>query len=258
LEYPIKIKPSDGKLLHAIFTGSHNIEVREGYGLRWMHFGGDAIQAMMILQDTSRPIIPYQIYMLWALVLRPNPDFVLNLGVGGGSFERFFAAFLPQVAVTSVESSEEVIGLLREYFPIFPHMPVINQDAEEYLGDCVTTYDLIMCDLFDTSGNLQLTTKACFYGKAMGCLSSKGVFIMNFLPNSEAELVEILAAVRESFQHVLMLLVPHFKNAVLFCLKQEGPDPGLLEQRAYEFLEKTGIDLTEVEKLLVRLPQRVE
>jgi spermidine synthase len=256
LEYPIKIKPSDGELIHAVCSGTYTIEVREGGSLRWMHFGGDAIQAMMMLEDRSRPIIPYQLYMLGTLLFNPNPDFVLNLGVGGGSFERFFASYLPQTVVTSVESNPEVIGLLRSYFPISENMPVINQDAEKYLNDCITTYDVILCDLFDSGSNPSLTLSSSFYREAKRCLSSEGVFIINLLPSSEAEMVDILVAVRDSFQHILMLLVPHFQNTLLFCLKDDVPDSDLIEQRAGELLAEAGVDLTDVADLVMRLPER--
>lgn len=256
MEYPIKIKPSDGVLLQAVYSGPHLIEVREGDGLRWMHFGDDSIQAMMMLDDPARPIIPYQAYMLGALLLRPAPDFVLNLGVGGGSFERFFTAFQPQSVVTSVESNHEVIALLRNYFPIHAHMPVINQDAEKFLIGCATSYDLIISDLFDMSGNLQLTTNSDFYQEVMRCLSSKGVFVINLLAESEVEMAEILVAVRDSFQHVLMLLVPHFQNTVLFCLKEPVPNRELIKERATELLLETEVDLTDVVDLVVELPKR--
>jgi spermidine synthase len=255
LEYPIKIKPSDGALLHAVCAGRHNIEVREGGGLRWMHFGDDAIQAMMILDDPSRPVIPYQLYKLGALLFRPAPDFVLNLGVGGGSFERFFAAFQPQSTVTSVESNGEVIRLLRNYFPVRVSMPVINQEAETYLNTCATSYDLILCDLFDGGNNLQFATSEDFCREVNRCLSSKGVFAINLLPDTEEEMVDILVTVRKSFHHVLMLLVPHFQNTVLFCLKGDIADSDLLEQRASDLLGETGVDLTDVADLVIRLPE---
>ena len=256
MEYPIKIKPSDGVLLHAVYSGPHHIEVREGDGLRWMHFGDGCIQAMTVLDDPSKPIIPYQIYMLGTLLFRPAPDFVLNLGVGGGSFERFFSAFLPQSVVTSVESNQEVIALLRNYFPVHAHTPVINQDAEKFLIGCATSYDLIISDLFDTTRSLHLTKNSKFYREVMRCLSSKGVFVINLLPESEAEMADILVAVRDSFQHVFMLLVPHFQNTVLFCLRDGVPDRGLLKQRAKELFVETGVDLTDVVDLVVELPKR--
>ncbi len=254
MEYPIKIKPSAGELVHAVCSGPYTIEVREGGGLRWMHFGGDAIQAMMILDEPSNPVIPYQRYMLGALLFNPKPDFVLNLGVGGGSFERFFATYLPQAAVMSVESSSEVITLLRDYFPISERMPVINHDAEVFMADCATTYDVILCDLFESAGNLPLALKSSFYREAMRCLSTNGVFVINLLPEKEAEMVDILVAVRASFKHVLMLLVPHFQNTLLFCLKQESPGTDLLEHRASELFAATGLDLTDITDLITELP----
>jgi spermidine synthase len=256
LEYPIRIKPSDGELVHTAGSGPHAIEVRECDGLRWVHFGGESIQAMMILDQPSSPIIPYQIYMLGALLFKPAPDFVLNLGVGGGSFERFFAEYLSFAAVTSVESNPDVIGVLRKYFPIPTHMPVINRDAQEFLQDCATAYDVILCDLFDDKEHSPVVLNSSFYHEAFGALSSDGVLVINLLPNTEAEMVDILLAVRKSFHQVFMLLVPHFQNTLLFCLKQDGPGLELLEARAGELLKTTGVDLTDITDLIMELPKR--
>ncbi len=256
MEYPIKIRATDGELLHAVHSDRHDIEVREGDGLRWMHFGGDAIQAMMTLEQPSRPIIPYQIYMLGALLFKPDPDFVLNLGVGGGSFERFFTACLPHAAITSLESNPDVINLLRRYFPIPEHMPIINQDAGKFLEDCATSHDVILSDLFDSAGTHPLTFSDSFYHAARESLSNDGVLVVNLLPDTEQEMVDILVAVRKSFQQVYMLLVPYFQNTLLFCLQQDGADSDLMEFRAEKMLATTGVDLTDVTDLIVELPQR--
>lgn len=256
MEYPIRIKPCDGDLLLALRTDAGEIEVREGDGLRWMHFGGDAIQAMMIIDEPYTPIIPYQIYMLAVLLLNPAANFALNLGVGGGSFERFFAHYLPELMVTSVESNPDVIGLLPDFFSISAGIPVINRDAAAYLSDCTTSYDLILCDLFDHSGHNPCAHDREFYANALRCLSSTGVFAINLLPETEAEMVDILLAVRSSFERVMLVEIPFYKNILLFCLRQSAPDRELLELRCQKLAETVGIDLTDIIDSMLLLPQK--
>lgn len=256
MEYPIRIKPTDGNLIRILRSNADKIEVREGEGVRWMHFGDDAIQAMMIMDEPYMPIIPYQIYMLAVLLFNPAPNFALNLGVGGGSFERFFAHYLPELMVTSVESNQEVIGLLHDYFSVSACIPVINEVAETYLSDCTTCYDLILCDLFDHSGRCSCAHDREFYANAFRCLSSDGVFAINLLPDTESEMVDILLAVRSSFDHVILVEIPNYKNILLFCLRKAAPETELLEQRCARLAESVGIDLADIMDLMVPLPRK--
>jgi len=252
MKYPIELKPETGKLLCKLATG---IQVREQGGLRWMHFGGDAIQAMLVLGDPVRPIIPYQINMLVALLLNPDPGSLLNLGLGGGSFERFFSAFMPVLSLTSVELNPDVIQLQRDYFSIPGSASVIQSDAGSYLSSCAESYDVILCDIFEQTDIPSSLGQDSFYADAFRLLTTNGVLAINLLPHTEAELLNILLAVRSSFDHLLLLDLPDFKNILLFCLKQDPPGPSQLEQRAEALITNTGIDLSHVAGCIRVLPK---
>lgn len=243
-------------LLQAVHSDAGEIEVREEGGFRWMHFGGEAIQAMMVLDDPSRPIIPYQTYMLAGLLFNQTPNFLLNLGAGGGSFERFFAAHMPELMVTSVESNPDVIGLLKEHFSIQGNFPIVNQDAAKYLDGCTTSYDMILCDLFDHNDHSSCIFDSGLFADAFRCLSTNGVLAINLLPETEAEMVKILFEVRNSFDRVLMMEVPNYKNILLFCLQQDAPGKDLLELRCEKLQKVFGIDLMDVPGLVIELPKR--
>jgi len=252
MKYPIELKPEAGKLLCKLATG---IQVREQGGLRWMHFGGDAIQAMLALEDQVHPIIPYQINMLVVLLLNPDPASLLNLGLGGGSFERFFSAFMPGLPLTSVELNSDVIQLQRDYFPIPGSASVIQSDAGSYLTGCAESYDVILCDIFEQADIPSSLGQDSFYADAFRLLTTNGVLAINLLPQTEAELINTLLAVRSSFDHLLLLELPDFKNILLFCLKQDPPGPSQLEQRAEALITNTGIDLSHVAGCIRALPK---
>jgi spermidine synthase len=208
-----------------------------------MHFGSDAIQAMLALDDPARPVIPYQLNMLLGLLYNPAPVALLNLGLGGGSFERFFTAFMPGLSLTSVESNPDVIALQREYFPI-PCSPVVVQgDAVSFLSGGTDAYDLILCDIFGTSETPGGLARESFYADAFRCLTARGVLAVNLLPQTESGLLTTLLAVRASFDHLLLLELPGFRNILLFCLKQAPPQAGELKQRVGSLLDLAGIDL---------------
>jgi len=217
--------------------------VRELDGLHWMHFGDGAIQAMLALQDPSRPIIPYQLNMLMALLFNPAPASLLNLGLGGGSFERFFTAYMPELSLTSVESDTAVIGLQQEYFPIPDPVPVIECDAATFLAGTNKVFDLVLCDIFARTGPPVCLSQEVFYANIYRHLSAQGVLVINLLPEGEPELLASLLVLRASFSQVVMLQLPGFRNILLFCLKRDPSGHDLLQQRAGDFYAKTGIDL---------------
>ncbi len=231
------------------------IEVREQDGLRWMHFGGIAIQAMLALEEHRHPVIPYQLNMLSVLLLHTSPGSLLSLGLGGGSFERFFSGFKPGMSLTTVESNPDVIQLQRDYFPVPESVAVIQSDAASYLSHSTEAYDIILCDIFELSHMPSCLDRGDFYANTFRSLTAQGVLAINLLPQSEEELLNILLAIRASFDHLMLLQLPDFKNVLLFCLKQEPPGTTQLQQRAEALLADTGIDLSHVAKDISKLPK---
>jgi len=255
-EYPQALTSRDGKLLHSETTDDQFIAIRELDNLRWMHFGDDAVQAVIKLDEPARIVLPYNIAMLAALLFPERPRKLLNLGVGGGTFERFFSARMPDLGLTSVESSAAVIRLARQFFLVPEQVPVINDSAGRFLNADSSKYDVMFCDVYGDRQRPDCLADNRFYADASRCLAVDGVLVINLLPASEAELLEILLAVRQHFAWVCLLEFPDHRNVLLFVSTQQAPATATLEARAAALSPGLGVDLAGIPARLRRLPEK--
>lgn len=251
-----RLLPQDGNLVHAEPSDNQIIEVRESASLRWITFGGNAMQSVMCVDTPELPLQPYNIAMLAALLFQPRPRKLLNLGFGGGTFERFFRAHYPRLALTSVESNATVIQLAKRFFRIPGDYPVINEPAENFLATDHSRYHIIFCDIFDAHYHPHCLFDHRFYLQALQRLTTDGVFVINLLPASESELLEILQALRQHFSWTLQLEIPDHRNIVLFGFRQSLPGIAELENMAAAILENTGVDLTALASRFKHFPMQ--
>jgi len=239
-------------------NNGHLIEVREYQKFRWMQIGSRDLQALVHVDDPARPLLNTNQAMLAALLFCPSPQSMLNLGLGGGSFERFFTHAFPKLSMTSVELNTAVVGLARKFFFLPPHYPVVIECAENYLARGSNQYDLIFCDVFDSRDHPSFLSNADFYGHCHRCLSTRGVLALNLAPKTRDELLEILVAVRKHFSWVLLLDVDHCGNCLVYGLNQEAVAREVLEARAESLQERWGLDLVDIPERLTRLPKPVQ
>ena len=86
--------------------------------------------------------------MLVSFLFVDNPQRLLNLGLGCGSFERFFQTKLPSLQVDSVDYSEQVIELAKRYFQVAETNSLTCEAAEDFVAVSQPSYDVIFCDLY--------------------------------------------------------------------------------------------------------------
>jgi len=251
---PVGCAPHLGTRLHIAESAGRPIEVREHQGLRWMHLGCAAVQSVVRMNRPEQPLLPYTRAMLGALLFHERPRRLLNLGLGGGTFERFLVARTPGLEVTSVESSAAVIDVARRFFMVPEAHPVVHATAQGFLDQAQAPYDLALCDLHGGSGHPQALSGAPFYARVAQCLSPTGVFALNLLPDGEAQMLEVLRAVRTHFEWMLILEFRDYRNIVLFALNRPPPPGAALEARARVLRSRIGIGLGALPARLRRLP----
>jgi spermidine synthase len=255
---PAKLCNQDGRALFTCKDEGQQIEVREFGDWRWMHFGGDAIQAVMHTVRPDELILPYNRAMLGALLFVQTPHKLLNLGLGCGSFERFFRARMPTLSVTSVESNATVIDLAKQFFFIPERQSICQQSADEFLLQHKHAFDLILCDVFVDDRQPSFIGQAAFYGLLARGLCEAGAIAINLLPKSDDELLKILLAVRRHFTWVWLMEFPDHRNIVLFLMNHEPGEKDALEWRTSELGRSLGVDLSDLPRRLLRLPEKIQ
>lgn len=237
---------------------NYTIKVCENDPYRWLTLGSDFIQALISLSEPENVIFPYARSMLLAVAFKQKPLRVLNLGYGCGTFERFIFKYFPHISITSVESDIDIINVSRKYFYIPSDYPVINKSADEFLKSNKTKYDIIFCDIHDGKTHPDCLSDSSFYINIMHCLNDDGVLVINLLPASEKELIDVLLAVRKVFSWQHLLNFDNYGNFLIYIHMQEPRTLHADDEICKEFSNRSNIDLTDVIDRLVLLPTKLK
>jgi len=228
--------------------------VLERDGLRWLHGGGRSIQSVMCLSEPARPVMGATVQLLSALLWRAEPRRVLSLGLGGGAIERYLARHRPGAALTSVESSAEVLALAREHFALPPRCRLCLAEAARFVAGAPGHYDLVFCDLFDGERNADCLSQPDFVARLAGRLAPDGVLAINLSPRSEDELLAVLLPLRTALRWVMLSTRADQGNVVVLASRLAPPDAATVEARAGRLEQAGGGDFAATARRLTRLP----
>lgn len=226
----LEFNPASGRLLFKEELGSALLEVKEYSHYRWFHFGGNVVQSMMDIEQPHCVILPVPLSMLMFLLWRTKPISLLNLGMGGGSFERALSQY-SDIEVTSVESETKIIEMAHTYFSLPKTCDVIHNSAENFLQKNDKHYDVILCDLFFNEKSSFSLYQVEFYQKLYCSLSKSGVSFINTHPESEADLVKLLQLSRKYFEHVALIEFDGYANVVMILSLDKLPSQNELRQK---------------------------
>lgn len=240
------------EIIHEERSLYRNILVREQGDRRCLIFTvsrSDRNQSCIDLSEPDRLVFPYARMMFSGLLLNPEPERILMVGLGGGSLPRVFAQLFPDAEQDLVEIDAAVVRVAEEFFAFEPteRMKVHVRDARVFVKralDRGLRYDYVMLDAF--TGDYipeHLLTKE-FLEEVKGLLTPGGVLVANTFSSSRLYHHES-ATYDAVYRNVAELKLPITLNRILIGYEGEWPDQATLLERAEALqprVERFGIE----------------
>ena len=146
--------PHEERLLWERRWHDETVQVWEKPGRRELRFSNHIIQSALTLANPDHLVLRYPQHMMLALLLRPQPQRVLHLGLGAGSLPTFLHRSFPKLQQVVIELIPEVAEAAHLFFnlPQDSRLEVRIADAYEAIPDLTEDFDLIFLDTFNASG----------------------------------------------------------------------------------------------------------
>jgi spermidine synthase len=184
---------ADGmRLLHAERSLYREVLVYETDGVRCMCFTRNCRVGRQSCMNTKYPeriVMNYPQMMLGSLYVKPAPQSVLIIGLGGGTLPRALRRVLPDTRIEVVEIDPAVVRVASRYFDFSasPLTQVIESDGRVYAKRALRAgrrYDLIMLDAFDHEYIPEHLLTQEFLQEVKGLLAPGGVLVANTFSSS--------------------------------------------------------------------------
>jgi len=201
------------------------IRVTKEQSVRTLWFvreSGEAlIESKVNLDKPHELLVPYTRYMFGSYLLRPKPEKVLIVGLGGGSMVHFLKHYDPKVKVDVVEIDPAVVAIANKYFAVrsAENVNIITKDAFDYLKNTDARYDVIYMDAFlkpaadtDKTGvPLHLKTIQ-FYKDIQKKLKADGLVVFNIHAHDKYQ--DDVKNIRESFAQTYLFRLSNLGSFV--------------------------------------------
>ena len=188
----------DGVLYERDTLYNHVMVTQYGF-LRYLRFD-NSMQSAIDVNNPLHMVFRYTSFLHLGVVVHPQPERVLFIGLGGGSAPLKFLHDYPSLkAVDAVEIDPEVVKVARTYFALLedPRLRVVTQDGRLFIQQTAekiacghsAPYDLVVIDAYSASTIPYHLTTWEFLQSVRQVLAPDGAVISNIIgaltgPNS--------------------------------------------------------------------------
>lgn len=256
---------ADDQCTQQIYQGqgsAHPLTVTDEAGLRVLRFGGQERQTCL---DPARPYrlqLDYTRAMVLALLLCPQPESFLVLGLGGGALPHFLLHHYPGARIEVVEKEQAVIDLAHVFFglPRQERLTILHQEASDFLRQSPPAthgqgYQLALVDIFGAGCMAPDLFDPGFYRGLLARLHPQGVIAVNLWSGEAAAYQQALRAVEQGCDGRLLLLpVGKHSNVIVLAFADAIPH-AIIKQAAKQgtiHSQRLGIDFAPLFKRLRR------
>ncbi len=211
-----------GEVVHRAQSDDGIIEVVDLGDTRSMHFGTLPRQSSMSLRTPHTLELTYTQAMMACLIINPDPQKVLVVGLGGGSLVKFLLYHFPNCQIDVIEYRQDVIDAAQTYFNVpkkDPRLTIHHGDGylfvqKQHFQD-ENHYDLLLVDAYDHIGMAASVGVQNFFDSCAGILSKEGVMSINLWGSDRHLFNQSMTRINQSFQgRSLMLPVENKGNVI--------------------------------------------
>ena len=181
-----------GKVIHREASLYQTVLVTERGALVCLQFEARRDLRNQSCVDRRRPrrlVLPYTRMLLGALLLVPDPETVLVVGLGGGVLPAAFAELLPEARIDVVEIDPVVVAVAERFFGFqaTERMQVSVADARVFTRRAsgrARRYDLIVLDAFGNEYIPEHLMTVEYFRETRALLTERGVVAANTFRDS--------------------------------------------------------------------------
>ncbi|MGL1930669.1 MAG: hypothetical protein OCC45_02785 [Desulfotalea sp.] len=224
-------------------------EVRQNSDSISLYFNQEILQSKMWLKTPEELPLSYTRYMLFPLI-NIDPYNILLIGLGGGSFVRFFNHHFPNAKITAVDKSEEVIKLATKYFKTNQDKCEIhNACGYDFLHNSGEQYNLILIDAFDGRGMAPRIYSKDFFNECSKHMSDNSAISCNIWCLNKKLHEEVLGDFSTIFNRPAQIPIPNRSNKILLSFSSNSDYNIHLSRHKINALEnKLGLEFSEITK----------
>lgn len=255
---------AQGRIVHRERSLYSTILIDQQGSLVCLQFSIRTDQRNQSCMDQRRPnemVFSYTRMMMTGLLLRPSPERILMIGLGGGTLPTALAELYPDTEIDVVEIDPAVVRVAGEFFGYVPsaNTTVFTQDGRVFIkraalrGD---TYDLIMLDAFNGDYIPEHLMTREFLQETRSLLTPGGAVVANTFSISQLYHHES-TTYTAVFGRFYNLKTGESANRIILAANGPLPDPTIMNQRAADLaprVRKYGIRLSDHVKGLETRP----
>jgi spermidine synthase len=237
----LNLNRDSGDLVYGTNIDDTYLEVRESQHYRWFHFGDNAIQSIIDVEQPENILLPIPQAMLSFLLWKTSKLSILNLGLGSGVFERYFQSNT-KISLQTVEISPHVVDVAKNYFYLPKKLSIQIESAEVYLQQCHQKVDVILCDIFANNENPACLQDETFYQNLKHNCMNSSVVVLNLFAIDEQHMVTVIKLIKRFFSSIVLIDFENYKNVVLMVSQQTLPNKNTLLPKSNRNENAIGID----------------
>lgn len=254
--------PGYAKVIHQEKSLYRNIVVKETDRQRCLVFPSgkqDRNQSCIDIKQPKKLIFPYVRMIFGGLLLNPDPQNILVIGLGGGSIPATFHELFPACHIDAVEIDEAVIRVAKQYFDFSEseRLKVFVSDARVFVKRAILKqkkYDFVVLDAFNGDYIPEHLMTMEFLQEVKAITRDRGVVVANTFSSSNLYDHESVTY-HQVFGDFFNFQLPVTGNRVILASMNGLPDAKIIQHRVVSLepaLEHFGVHIRKYPRYMRR------